>query len=624
MTSVVSHTLEAALNYVRRGWPAFPLYGARDGHCTCGKDCGRNAGKHPLLTGGFHNATTDKGRIQEWWARWPDANVGIRTGAASGLVVLDIDSVKGGDDSLERLARAHGPLPDTVEVLTGGGGRHLYFRHPGGVGKSVAGLAGLAGLDVRADGGYVVAPPSMHISGKAYAWEILSGPDAVPLAPAPAWLINLANGASKRDRETETAGAPIPEGRRNATLTSLAGTMRRRGMTAEEIEAALLAVNASRCQPSLPEEAIRRMALSVGRYEPAAEFSSNHIPSPLELNLESGFMGREVNGAELQRQAEERGDTVMPYLPFLGQDGFIVRGWTHLLAGYPKAGKTELVTRVMGDWHDEAVLYLTEEPEAVWGMRLAKLPHMFEHVTFLFALGVSPDHLLARIHGGTETVVIIDTMRNLLGFVDETDNSAVTRTLVPYVDAARRTNKTVLLLHHDRKGGGEHGEGIAGAHAFLGVVDVALELRRDSQSPRRRLVRGWGRVIEVPELAYEMSESGDMVPLGSPQAVALEEVKGRVLDALSAEWKATKDVRQAIGDPTPSDEQVRQALLALAQDGVVGRDPPIAEGHARGRMHRWRLLPPREELSSNGTPLVLEPNSPDVEQPETGGAASGT
>jgi hypothetical protein len=153
---------ESALSYARQGWPVFPIWPIRDGRCACGKDCGRDAGKHPigrLAPKGFQDATTDEATITHWWTDMPDANIGIATGAVSGLVVLDVDG-EGGEASLAALEREHGPLPETPTVLTGKG-RHLYFSHPGVAVPSRVHVA--PGLDVRGDGGYVVAPPSSHL-----------------------------------------------------------------------------------------------------------------------------------------------------------------------------------------------------------------------------------------------------------------------------------------------------------------------------------------------------------------------------------------------------------------------------------------------------------------------------
>jgi hypothetical protein len=121
-----------------------------------------------------------------WWHRWPDANVGVRTGAESGLVVLDIDPRHGGDETLEHLAAEHGPFPPGRTVATGGGGTHLYFRHPGHRVSNDAGRRLGDGVDIRGDGGYVLAPPSRHASGGRYVVTARGG----EIPPMPDWLID--------------------------------------------------------------------------------------------------------------------------------------------------------------------------------------------------------------------------------------------------------------------------------------------------------------------------------------------------------------------------------------------------------------------------------------------------
>lgn len=240
-----------ALNYAKRGWPVFPV--KRD--------------KAPRTAHGLKDATIDAERIRNWWSLWPDAGVAIVTGADSALLVLDVDG-DAGADSLHELEREHGELPATIEVLTGGGGRHVYFRHPGREVRNTAGNLG-DGLDIRGDGGYVVAPPSSHLSGRRYEWSVDGYPDDVELAPAPAWL--LKDATRRRNGAAPKVGPSIPEGKRDATLASLAGTMRRRGMDEAAIAAALKVENAGRCKPPLSGREVERIAASIARYEPSEE-----------------------------------------------------------------------------------------------------------------------------------------------------------------------------------------------------------------------------------------------------------------------------------------------------------------------------------------------------------------
>jgi len=205
---------KAALDYAKRGWPVIALHSINNGACTCGKrrDCG-TAGKHPrwdkdLLPRGLYSATCDPEIISKWWTRWPNANVGIATGQKS-FDALDVD-VKldvDGNDTLRQLCQAHGELPDSIEQITGGGGRQIFFKANGKL-KNAVKFA--PGLDIRTDGGLVVVPPSLHLSSRRYEWEASSHPDDVGLAGMPEWLIEIA--ASGANEDTEDAKDPPETG----------------------------------------------------------------------------------------------------------------------------------------------------------------------------------------------------------------------------------------------------------------------------------------------------------------------------------------------------------------------------------------------------------------------------
>ena len=264
----MSSAATLALAYALRGWRVIPLHSPSGDACSCGRaDC-KSVGKHPRTTNGLKDATTDREQIRRWFADMPDANVGIVTGRASGVVVLDVDVDKSGDDTLRELEDAYGALPDTVEAVTGGGGRHIFFAYPDEPIANSAGRLG-KGLDIRGDGGYVVAAPSLHRSGHLYMWEASSLPSKTPLAPMPGWILGLLRQAAKAKTSAGSIAGGIAEGSRNATLASLAGSMRRRGMSEAAIEAALIAEN-QHCAPPLDEAEVRRVARSVARYEPAA------------------------------------------------------------------------------------------------------------------------------------------------------------------------------------------------------------------------------------------------------------------------------------------------------------------------------------------------------------------
>ena len=167
--------VEAAITYVRAKWPVIHLYEITEqGICACrrGDRC-NSAGKHPRTRHGFKNGTTRPDRVRQWWETDPSANIGILTGQVSGLLVLDVDLRSGGFESLENLEREHGRFLSSMEALTDGGGVHKYFSLPRGVLMPSRQLDPdrYPGIDIKAEGAYVVAPPSTHVSGKTYRWR---------------------------------------------------------------------------------------------------------------------------------------------------------------------------------------------------------------------------------------------------------------------------------------------------------------------------------------------------------------------------------------------------------------------------------------------------------------------
>lgn len=245
-------TREAALGYLSRGWSVIPI---------------EPRAKRPLTAWlEFESRCASAREVDGWFARWPQANVGIVTGAVSGLVVADVDARHGGEASLFRLESEHGVLPDTVEALTGGGGRHLYFAHPGGRIANRVGL--LPGLDLRGDGGCVVAPPSVHPSGRRYAWARGRSPDERALAPLPAPLLpgeQARRAGHPPEHWRRLAREGVDEGARNATLASLAGHLLWREVDLEVVMELLLAWNRARCRPPLRDAEVAGVVESIAR-----------------------------------------------------------------------------------------------------------------------------------------------------------------------------------------------------------------------------------------------------------------------------------------------------------------------------------------------------------------------
>jgi P4 family phage/plasmid primase-like protien len=242
--------LEWAQRYIKLGWPVFPC-----------------SGKEPLVEHGLSEASINPAQVENWWKKWPRANIGVVTGGR--FFVLDIDLNKDGEETWDSLRHKYGlKIPDTLQQLTGSGGRHILFAMPGFPVKNSVSRIG-AGLDIRGVGGYIVAPPSIHpVTKREYSWDCLDEFEKQPIAPAPAWLLTLIQEAEGRRQAPTQIPEQITKGGRNDKLFRVGAGLRARGFTAEEIFASLKVLNGGRCNPPLDEAEVRTIAESAAKYKP--------------------------------------------------------------------------------------------------------------------------------------------------------------------------------------------------------------------------------------------------------------------------------------------------------------------------------------------------------------------
>jgi len=605
-------SLSVALQLADLGWSVLPLcWPTPDGECGCGRSHqGKVIGKAPLTKHGLHDATGETATITTWWSQWPKANVAVALGQAR-LLAIDCDSKDAIQEAVEL------GLPDTTCRMSRWPA-YVYSVPEGSPQVNLIHWGKSRSIDILATGYLVVH--GRHQNGKEiymdgelstdvpqWAVDALAKkadgervesvssepPEAPPVLLSPKgedwWfgriVVDLADGATKPMKEAHRTD-------RSETLynlgLALAAANASQGLVADVLAERDASLGYRKYTDRSNDGEYQRIAEKVMTRQDNHRFN---LASDI-YNFPSEVRFPRVNAGELQRQVAEDDITLVDKLPFLGstESSGIIRGGSHMLTGYPKTGKTELMTQLAAEWGGQGlkVLYFTEEHRIIWEARLGSLSGEFDNMELIFAIGAGRALIQREIQNGDEDIVVVDTMR-LLMLDNENDNSCINLSLTPLISACRAKNKTLILGHHTRKGGGDHGQGAAGGHAFFGIVDVGLELERDGQSASRRKIKGEGRLFPVPEVLYERTEDGAMVLLGEPHQLELQTVKERLSALLTNEFQSTKEILTLLPEPKPSPDQVTKALTALAEENTAERDPHIAAGSMRGKTYRWRL-----------------------------------
>ena len=580
----ITDLADAAAALGAAGFHVFPLHSIRDGACTCESRSCQHAGKHPRTSHGFYNATEDATTIAAFWTAWPDANIGVRTGG--GLVVLDVDPRHGGDAELVRLENEHSPLPPTVIVATGGGGWHHYYVADADAPGS---KWGKGGLELKADGGYVIAPPSIHVSGNRYQWGERDGLTHQP-ERVPAWLLKDAqrrrNGARQVTRTAHGLACPsrspwreriatgAPDGERHDTCTRLAGSLLGSGVPRDTVLEVMLGW-ARGCTPPYPTREVERDVQDIADREAA-----QHGP-PVEFGPMSAQLAD------------------VPPEPEWLWHGLLAPGALTLLApGQPKVGKSTLLFGLLGalepgrpylDRPTRATraLLLSEGRETTLAEKRAMffadadpqllMRHRMGAAEWPAVVGQARAH--AREHGFG--VLVVDTFLTWAGLRsgEENDAAAVLAAMEPLL-AAASDGLAVLVVAHRRKAFGTHGEAVRGSNALTGAVDVILELERAPRAlgPQVRELRAESRFAGTDAgFACELTEAGCYVargPLGRLRAAAAEaellELVARMPGAATAE----------LADAADAERRTMARKLHVALD--AGAHPP---GRGRARHH---------------------------------------
>ena len=401
---------------------------------------------------------------------WAWEGVGIITGNVSGVIVLDVDGPEG-EEELTQRGWTH---PATAMVKTGKG-RQCYFKHPGGDVSNRVRLA--TGLDLKADGGYVVAPPSVHPNGNTYKWIIRPEEG---FAECPDWLLEAIGEPSAR--QTEPLAGPMTEGSRNDTLFRLACSNRRWGLPEGVISEAMHAVNRLQCQPPLADWEVNSIAKSAANY-PAGSMQEQ---SPLTPPASEGLDFIDL-GSMIEQGIEPPEELVR---------GFLYKAGIHSLYGPPGHGKT-----IVALWaslecikQELTVFYVDEENGP---LRVGELLQSFrantEELSALFKYLAFPGLTLhkeslemweAEVADKKPALVVFDSFADMLALsnLDENNSIDVTSWVKAVCEPVKRSGGAVLILDHVAKDGAV--TSARGSGAKQSKMDVAWGLKREKTFDR--------------------------------------------------------------------------------------------------------------------------------------------
>ena len=442
---------EWAFKYADAGLSVFPL---------------RERDKRPATANGFKDATTDKAQIERWWKENPNYNIGIATGSPSGgLVVVDVDEDKEkgktGLSSIQNWMKKNGQIPKTVEVVTGRGGLHAYYFCKTQLSNRTNVLDS---VDIRADGGYVVAPPSIHPNGNSYRFADGFGLE-YGIRDASDIVVELATFKQSAPKETFNLSGAIPEGTRVDTLFKLTCSLIDKGMSEIAIRNAVRVENNTRCNPPLSEEELEKEVFKAFKrdYVPTHDFVQE------SSKPEETVLPQIVNFGNLYGHLPE----VKPVLI----EGILRQGHKMIISSGSKAGKSylliNLAIKIAEGWSwlgfkctQVKVLYINMEIDEasilnrfdseykalkldtisnrknidIWTLRGYSMP-----------LSKLVEHIGDDVKKAGYSAIIIDPLYKVMQG-DENNNSDIAQMVTGFDKLANETGASIIYAHHYSKG----------------------------------------------------------------------------------------------------------------------------------------------------------------------------
>lgn len=596
-----NNLLDAALDYASRGIPVFALHNPISGDsgltCSCANPKCDSKGKHPRTEHGFKDATVDAEIIKQWWAKWPHANIGVPTGAASGFDVIDVDN----EPAQQKLKEL---IPDTSQAALQKTGRgwQVAFAHVE-CGLTIASALGrIDGLDFRGNNGYIVAAPSRHINGKYYEWVRDLADDLPPLpdrfiecASAP---IDQETGLKERF-DSSVVWEGVPDGKRDETLFKYACQLRALNAP-EDVARKLVAEAAARCKP--PFENAQAKVDQAWKY-PAGKDGAEDKPSRMPMYVCVNDVVREnVRWLWMHRTP-------------LGKMTIIV--------GDPGVGKSQLtlaiaapVTRglpIHGDpvGREPATVLILSAEDGLADTIRPRLEDLGADLSKVIALTGMQDEqgrerainltdvdiLDAAIQQHKPALVIIDPLIAYVGKADTHKAGEVRGILAPLAALAERHGCAVVAVQHLNKGNSKAVYRGQGSIDFLAACRSMLLVGKNPDDPTEKIICHLKSNLgpEMPSLSFSIEGGrflwGDVSTVTAADILAApangeEKSQGEaagdfLLDALKDGWtpsdKIIKSARGAgIAERTLWRAKTKLGVVAkkLAFDGPWGWELP--------------------------------------------------
>lgn len=531
-------------------------------------------GKIPATRHGFKEASTTEAGIARLCSEYPDnSGIAVATGGMSGgLLVIDVDTRHNGDDTILELQQKYGRLPEGIRVKTPSGGRHYYLRLPPGI--TVRSRNGLwKGVDIKSEGGYVVAPPS---TGYSWAYDI-SGEE---VAPIPAVWLQAITDAMDKGSSAQAAGPGfmlpdiLGEGERHDTMVRFAGQLRRGGLDTEIVYETLKMHNERRCKPPLEDSEIYTIAKTTSAW------TATDAPVDVEKVEDTG---QEIRGfvcatdvfGEMERMASlERVRTGFTLLDEqLG--GGLLCTQHYILVGPTGHGKTSLATTM-------AVHMCKRRPVLFWTLEMA------------------PGVIVAKVgsqsieEGQLDIMLDVDLQKKIRPFVPKNLYFYEERSVDGFVLAVKRVTE------------------LCGGKAPVIIMDYLQKFAQTSSEPRADVARASETIrsvikqLEIPAIVISSSSRAGAAIMRNSRTAGLDELVGTGKEAGDIEYDAAGVITVGL-DKREEDEEpgdTRRAIVAVAKSRF-GTEAKI-EFEFEGAKGLWRQIGKPESHSQALEAKVLK------------------